>query len=138
MSMRNEDCYAPILEETSQGLQHLDPEKFKPLKGTILIIRPPEIKTVGSLHLPGTKHYRPDIARVAAVPDDPACPVDPGDWVVFRKDAPVGVSFGDRTDVQLLFYGPEFTDLVGRFDPADVPTFDLVKEETEEKVLTNV
>lgn len=97
--------YSPVTRAELSGVEEIPPEAFIPMKGTILVVvADPEEKTKGGIHLPDTCQERPNIARVAAVPDDPDCPVSPGDFVLYRRGQFVPLRFAGRSDLTLLQY----------------------------------
>lgn len=114
--------YSGIIEAEVDVLKDVQERSFHPCKGNILVvILPKEEKTKGGLHIPAAQQKGPPMARVAAVPDDPECPVRPGDWVLFHLGADRPVRFSGRMDLAFLQYadGPE-SDLIGWFSPSDV------------------
>ena len=114
--LRSESAfYKPILEDGARGLESFDVEDFRPLPGTILVVLPPRIEvTKGGVVLPDIIHEARSFARVAAVPDDQDCPVEIGDWVIFRSEADYPIPLSGREDLALLNYseGAE-SDLLG-------------------------
>lgn len=97
--------YSAILDSLTSDVTDLKPEDFRPVPGTILCVAPPPKKKIGSILLPDGAVESSDLLRVAAVPpDDPECPVEPGDGVVFQKGCNVHVPFEGRKDLILLSY----------------------------------
>lgn len=98
--------YSAILDQDFSDLEGFQAEKFIPSNGTLLVVTPPpKEKTSGGLDLPATAIGKPNVGRVAAIPeDDPKCPFQPGDWVVWRQDDGWPVRFDGRKDMKLLQY----------------------------------
>ena len=121
--------YSSILEGQAKGLEIFEAEDFKPLSGTVLLVIPPKIEKKGSIDLPQTSFEDRNFGRIAAVPDDPGCPVKPGDWVVFREGSPLFLNFRERTDLAIMSYceGPA-SDLLGWFD-GEKFRLDVVQDE---------
>lgn len=129
MELTEKTLYAPILEGEISGLEDFEPEDFRPAPGTILVVRPPpKTETKGGIQLPETSLIGSQVGKVAAVPwvpaegpralgKDPKCPVDPGQFIVFRGDGSP-VNFGERKDLILIQYmdGPD-SEILGWFDP---------------------
>lgn len=90
-----------------EDLGLVDPKDFIPMPGTLLVVLPPEIKKIGSIHLPAGTAEAPSYARVASVPPGGECPFTPGDWVIFRKGTPVPIGLQGRSDLALLQYTNE-------------------------------
>ena len=114
------DFYSPVLDAEMSGLEKFSPQDFNPCAGTILVVLPPKVMKIGSIHLVEARDQ--SAGTVAAVPEDDwdgesgsdRCPVRPGDWVIFRVGAGSPVMFGGRKDLILLNYvdGPE-SDILG-------------------------
>lgn len=97
--------YSKILDSLTSDVTDLEPEDFRPVPGTILCVLPPAKKeSAGGIILPDGSVESSDLARVAAVPEDLDCPVEPGDGVLFQKGCNVHVPFGGRKDLILLSY----------------------------------
>lgn len=96
--------YGKILDSLTSDVTDLEPEDFRPVPGTILCVAPPPKRKIGSILLPDGAVESSDLLRVAAVPNDPECPVEPGDGVVFQKGCNVHVPFAGREDLILLSY----------------------------------
>lgn len=115
------DFYSPVLDAEMSGLEKFSPKDFHPCVGNILVVLPPKITKVGSIHLPDAAQRDQSAGVVAAVPEESPlvvikvyCPVKLGDWVIFRVGAGSPVMFGGRKDLILLNYvdGPE-SDILG-------------------------
>jgi hypothetical protein len=121
--------YSPILEAQAAGLEKFKAEDFQPLSGTILVVLPPKIVKKGSIDLPEVSQIERNFARVSAVPEEALCPVEPGDWVIFRAGSPLPLSFQGREDFALLNYceGPE-SDLLGWFE-GEKFSLDMIQDE---------
>lgn len=118
-----QQLYGPILSLKTSGLEKFDEKTFVPCKGNILVVVPPPMtRTDGGIHLPDTAQRDQSIGRVASIPSDPHCPVEVGDWVIFRSGAFTPVRFGERTDLYLLQYcdGPE-SDILGFVEKHNIP-----------------
>ena len=113
--------YEPIIEDGwATGLEEFSEKEFQPTQGNILVVVPPSItRTKGGLDLPDVSHQKQLIARVAAIPPDEDCPVEPGHWVLYQKEAGMEVPFSGRRDLLLLQYcrGPE-SEILGFFKDA--------------------
>lgn len=97
--------YGKILDSLTSDVTDLEPEDFRPVSGTILcVLPPPKKKSEGGIHIPDSAVESSDLVRVAAIPEDDECPVEPGDGVVFQKGCNVHVPFGGRDDLILLSY----------------------------------
>lgn len=101
--------YAAVLPAEATDVRQFKPEDFVPLSGTVLIIMPDKEDRSGTINLPERVQADPSFARVAAIPDDPNCPVKPGDFVIFNPGAPEKLRFGNRDDIYFVRYcdGPE-------------------------------
>lgn len=115
--MKQEQFFQQILDSTMGDLEEFDPEGLQCSVGNILVITVPEKEVSdGGIHIPSIARQKSCVARVASVPDDLGCPVEPGWWVVFRQFAGTVVPFGTRDDLLILQYeqGPG-SDLLGWF-----------------------
>lgn len=101
--------YSAILDQDLSGLEDFQAERFVPSNGTVLVVLPPaKEETAGGVRLPSTAIEKPNVGRVASIPeDDPKCPVQPGDWVVWRQGDGQPVKFDGRTDMELLQYADD-------------------------------
>lgn len=109
METMEKTFYSRILEEEAKGLEAFNEEDFIPAAGSILVVLPPLITEIGGVKLPDASAQERCFARVAAVPEDVHCPVNPGDWVLFRPGSPMPLSLHGRKDLALLQYtdGPD-------------------------------
>ena len=118
MDRRQEDLFAPITDGLTVGLHQLSPEDFHPSVGTILVVVPPEEgETKGGVVIPESVRKSQPIARVASVPrNDCECPVDVGDWVLYRAGQPVHIPFMGRKDLAILQYTDDASsEILGHF-----------------------
>lgn len=96
---------APITEGEVSGIEGWEPESFRPSKGRILVVMPPELTHVGTVLLPERSQKPRGFGKVAAVPEnDPKCPCQAGDWVLLRANCGLPVEFGGRDDLILVDY----------------------------------
>lgn len=111
-----------IMADTVDDLKDIDPERFIPCKGTLLIVVPPKVEKIGSIYLPDSAGEMEQrcLAKIAAVPlgwymgtggkdpEDELVAIDnkfkPGMWILFRAGSADPVKFFNRTDLMLLSY----------------------------------
>lgn len=124
--------YEPFGAGEVAGVERFQPEDFHPCLGTILVVVPPKIAQIGSVELPEAAQRTRGYVRVAAIPHDLKCPVQPGDIAVCHAAAPTPVPFAGREDLALLNYCDDAgTEVLGWF-PAErnVPTSSGLTSET--------
>ena len=106
--------YGRILDQTLSGLDRFPAEEFRCCPHVVLVVIPPKLEKVGSIHLPDRAKADQCVARVAAVPADGSVPnLHPGDWVVFRPGSAEPVEFQGRTDFALLEYRDKGGNILG-------------------------
>lgn len=127
--MRSEQrFYGKLTCPVSPGLESFEPESFHPFKGTILAVQPPPLEeTEGGIVIPEASREDQVYAVIAAVPDDPKCPVTLGQTVVLRQGAGVPARFGKRTDLVLLSYTSDSS----AFDSDIIGVLDNKKDESD-------
>lgn len=112
--------YDRILTDIASDVDCVDPEDFRPCAGTVLAVLPPPRKKVGRVVLPDSAIEVPNMARVAAVPDDPVCPCRPGDAVIYRKDTQTHLPLGGRDDLIILGYCDDIASEIVGVIPAEI------------------
>jgi hypothetical protein len=117
--------YDSFGSDSVEGVERFDPRDFEPCWGTVLVVVPPRAEqSPGGISIPEAHQRSRGYVRIAAVPDDPDCPVKPGDIAICHASAPMPVPFAGRDDLALLNYsGDAGTEILGRFLEAESPAY---------------
>lgn len=98
----NSSTTGTILDQVSVSMVSL-------MKGLVLVQCPPLVKKLGQIHLPDMAAEPPCTGTVLVVPDDPDCPLAPGDLVIFQSGSSTPLKLENREDLAFLEYGKEFS-----------------------------